>query len=165
VEEHIRGVVVGHEDVHETVMIVIGEGDPHSLPANLADARRGRYVRERAVSVVVVKRVGQRRVVLGMAVGAQVRIGPAKGILVDFPFAIVRYEQVQAAVVIVVEPAGGHRPHLLAVQHAAAHSGFVRDVGKGAVVVVMKKLILGHIGEKDVRPSVVVVVSDATPMP
>src|ERR1035441_9104427 len=61
----------------------------------------------------------------------------------------------------VVEPAGGHRPHLLSVQHSPAHSGFVRNVGKSAVVVVMKKLISGHVGEEDIRPSVVIVISNS----
>src|ERR1022692_2222529 len=141
-------------------MIVVGEGYAHSLAADLADACGRRHVGERSIPVVVVKRVGKRGVVLGMAVGAHIRTGPAKRVLVDLPLAIVRHEQVQAAVVIVVEPAGGHRPHLLSVQHSPAHSGFFRNVGKGAVVVVMKKLISGHVGEEDVRPSIVIVISN-----
>ena len=158
-EEHVRGVVVGHEDVREAVTIVVGKGDAHSLPADLADARGRRHVREGPVPVVVVKRVGKRGVILGMTVGAHVRVGPAEGVFVDLPFAVVRYEQVQAAVVIVVEPSGGYRPHLLAVQHRPAHSGLVGDVRKGAVAVVMKELVLGDIGDEDVRPPIVVVIS------
>ena len=95
-----------------------------------------------------------------MAVSPHIRIGAAKRVLVDLPLTIVRDEQVQAAVVIVVEPSGGDGPHLLSVQHRAAHAGFVCNIRKGAVVVVMKQLIPGYIGEKDVRPAVVVVVSD-----
>src|ERR1035441_6670355 len=141
-------------------MIVVGEGYAHSFPADLANAHRSRHIRERSVPVVVVKRIGKRGVILGMAVGAHTRTRPAKRVLVDLPLAIVGHEQVQAAVVIVVEPAGGHRPHLLSVQHSPAYSGLVRNVGKGAVVVVMKKLIPGHAGEEDVRPSVVIVISN-----
>src|ERR1035441_3574127 len=95
-----------------------------------------------------------------MAVGAHVRTGPAKRVLINLPLAIVGHEQVQAAVVIVVEPAGGYRPHLLSVQHSPGHSGLVRNIGEGAVVVVVKKLIPGHAGEEDVRPSIVVVISN-----
>src|ERR1035438_4748304 len=141
-------------------MIVVGEGYAHSFAADLANAGGRRHVGERSVPVVVVKRVGKRGVILGMAVGAHIRTGPAKRVLVDLPLAIVGYEQVQAAVVIVIEPAGGHRPHLLSVQHGPAHSGFVRNIGKGAVVVVMKKLISGHAGEEDIRPSIVIVISN-----
>src|ERR1039457_7550886 len=122
-------------------MIVVGEGYAHSLAADLADACGRREVGERSIPVVVVKRVGKRGVILGMAVGAHIRTGPAKRVLVDLPLAVVRREQVQAAVAIVVEPAGRDRPHLLSVQHSPAHSGFVRNVGKGAVVVVMQKLM------------------------
>src|SRR5580698_3584205 len=95
-----------------------------------------------------------------MAVGALVRVGTAKGVFVDFPFAVVGYEQVQAAVVIVVEPACRDGPHFMAIEYAARDSGLVRNVGECAVVVVMKKLIPGYVGEEDIRPPIVVVVSD-----
>src|ERR1039458_8975670 len=141
-------------------MIVVGEGYAHSFAADLSNACVRRHVRKGSIPVVVVKRIGKRGVILGMAVGAHIRTGSAKRVLVDLPLAIVRHEQVQAAVVIVIEPAGGHRPHLLSVQRSPAYSGFVRNIGKGAVVVVMKKLIPGHIGEEDIRPSVVIVISN-----
>ncbi len=63
-------------------------------------------------------------------------------------------EEVEAAVAVVVAPGGAGGPV------AERDSGFLGDVGEGAVVVVVVEAVLAEVGDVDVGPAVVVVVGD-----
>ena len=45
-------------------------------------------------------------------------------------------------------------------QLPSVHTGLLRDVGEGAVVVVVVEAVLAEVGDVDVGPAVVVVVAD-----
>ncbi len=165
VEQQVRAVVVGHEDIDKAVAVVIRNGHAHAAAEVLRDSRLGRDVRERAVAVVAVERVRERLVVFRIAVGAQLA-GQAYRVLVHFPLAVVRDEQIEQAVVVVVQPGRGGGPHLLAAQGRALHPGFVGDVGEGAVAIVVQQLVAGDVRHEEIGPAVVVVIAhgDAHPV-
>ena len=96
---------------------------------------------------------GRVRVVVRMAIRAQFRLRAAKRVLVHFPLAVIGDEQVEQAVVVVVHPGGRNGPHLLAVEHASAHSRLVRDVGERAVPVVVEELVLPCVDARRYRAS------------
>ena len=67
-----------------------------------------------------------------------------------------RNEQVQASVAVVVDPgAAGAVPHI-----ALAKTGFLRDVGEGAVAVVAIQHVLSIVGDEQIVEAVVVEVAD-----
>ena len=69
------------------------------------------HVGERAVAVVVIEPVGQRLVEARMAIGANAASGvAAEGLGRRVPLHVVDDEQIQAAVVVVVDPGRRHRP-------------------------------------------------------
>ena len=125
----------------------------------LCDARFHRNVGKRAVSVVAIQRVVKRGIILGIAVTVHPLLQKAVGVLVDLPAAVVHHEQVQQAVVVVIEPAGADRPHLLALKHSAADTRLVGGIGEGTVAVIVKELIARDAGDEDVGPAVVIVVA------
>src|ERR1035437_8340649 len=84
-KSRLGGVVVGHEHVGEPIVIVVRESASHAFPAELIDIHLAGDIREGAVAIVAVERVGESGVVLGVAVGAGVRGRAAEGILVTLP--------------------------------------------------------------------------------
>ncbi len=75
------------------------------------------------------------------------------------PLAIVRHEQIEAPVVVVIDPGGSDGPHLLAVKRAARYAGLGGDVGERAVAVVVEQLVAIDVGHVEIGPPVVVVVT------
>ena len=69
--------VVGDEDVHPAVVVVIGDGDAHAFAAMGGDSGSGGDVGERAVAVVVIEAVGQGLVEARVAIGANAARGIA----------------------------------------------------------------------------------------
>ena len=70
-EERVRHVVVGHENVNEAVAVVIIETDSHSLAKFLGDAGLVGNVGEGAIPVIAIQRGREWLVKLRVAVGAQ----------------------------------------------------------------------------------------------
>ena len=54
----------------------------------------------------------------------------------DIVVEIVDHQQVEVSVVVIVEPAGRHRPRLAISGNLPSHAGLVRRIGKRAVAVV-----------------------------
>src|SRR5208282_3630752 len=160
VEQEVGAVVVGNENIHEPIAIVVGNRHTHTLAEEFGDARFHGDVSKSPVAVVAVQRVGQVRVVVGMAIGAQVWIRAAVGVLVHIPLAVVGDKQVQEAIVVVVHPRRRYGPHLFAIEHATAHTRLVRNVGEYSVAIVVEELILPRVNHIDIWPAIVVVVTD-----
>ncbi len=177
-EEHVRPEVVHDEQVRIVVVVVV---DPDGLEpvAGLRDPHRRRHVREGAVAVVPVERVGGGGVVghgdVEVAVVVVVRPGHAGtvpavprhagggGDVRERPVPVVpeervrspevRGEDVEVAVVVVVREGGA--------VHLPRHPGAGRGgrVGGGAVAVVPVERVLPAVREVEVLPSVAVVVA------
>src|ERR1035438_2690045 len=85
--------------------------------------------------------------------------GGVSRLMLGIPLAVVGDEEIQQAVVVVVEPARRDRPHLPALQHGAADARFRRYVAERAIAVVVEELIPVDVGEINVGPAVVIVVA------
>lgn len=114
-KEKVAGGVVGHECVEKTVAIVICKGHAHSFARLGSDAGLLGDIGKCSVPVISIQSVVRWLVVLGMAIAAGPASDGAVGILVDLPFAVVDHEEIEQAIVVVVEPARAGGPHLLAV--------------------------------------------------
>ena len=75
------------------------------------------------------------------------------------PLDVVADEQIELAIIIVVDPGGARAP----VHSRAAHSGRRGDLGELAVALVVKQVIAPHRGEEDVRQPVVVIIANGHP--
>ncbi len=153
VQQEARELVVGDVHVQEAVAVVVGEGEPHAPALDLPQARFHGHVLERAVPAVVVQGQGHGREPLRMAVHANAaRRVPAEAVHLGRPHRVVDDQEVEPAVVVVVEPAAADGPLVggnaglrgdvfetsadVAIQHLAMHAGH-EEVG-GAVVVVVR---------------------------
>ena len=104
-------IVVGDEDVDEAVAIVIGEGDAHAAALMLRDPRLLRHVLEGAVAAIAIERIGEPLEIHRVAVDAHVARGvAAKTVVADRPLGVIHHQQIEQAIVVVVEPARGHGP-------------------------------------------------------
>src|SRR5258708_5095588 len=74
--------------------------------------------------------------------------------IVGIEFSVARDEQAEAAVVIIVSPTRSRRPS------TQRHASFFRDVGEGAIVIVVIEAVLAEVGDVNVRPAIVIVVTN-----
>ena len=105
VKEEPRRSIVRDERVQEAIAVVVGKRYAHPFAHVRRDSRFFGDIGERAISIVAVQGVVQRRINLRMAVPANAAFHVTIGILVDFPNAVVDHKQIQLAVVVVIEPA------------------------------------------------------------
>ena len=111
VEQKALNRIVGDVDVGEAVVVVVGERDAQPLARRLRDGRRGRHIGERPIAVVVEQQVGHALEVVRMAVRPVARLFPAAvTVVLKRPLHVARDEQIEAAVVVVVEEAGAGAP-------------------------------------------------------
>jgi hypothetical protein len=158
-KEEVGMIVIGNEDVHESVTIVVGDGHAHSFARVLGDSSLGRDICERAIAIVAIESVREICIIVGVTIGPELGSWATVRIFVDFPLAVVRDEQVEQAIIVIVHP-GQHRPHLLAVEEASYNPSFVGDVGECAVPVVVQQLILSNVQDINVRKPVIVIISN-----
>ena len=159
-KEGIGHVVVGNENIHEAVSIVVIETHAHALAEFFGDAGRAGNVGKSAVTVVFVERGREWFVKLRVTIGPQTSPAQTHGVLVDFPLAVVRNEQIQLAVVVVVDPARGRAPHFPALIHRCAHASLIGNIREAAVAIISIQMILRHAGDVNVLPAVVIEITD-----
>ena len=153
-QERLHGVV-GDVHVHEPVVVEISEGDAESFADRTGNSGFLRYVGERAVAVVAIEDVGQSLEVVGVTVSAIPRLGfPTVSIGTKGPVHVARDEEVEPAVVVVVQESGAGAPL------SRSHSGDFRHVDERAVPVVTIERVSAVVGDVDVCEAVVVVVAD-----
>jgi hypothetical protein len=105
-KEEIRPRVVGDGDVRPAVIVEIREHHTHTLRFRLADTRPIAHIRERSVMIVVIQLGLLPFVIPGMTVGAVTRpVFSAPDVVLRAPVNVVRNDQVQVAVLVIVEPA------------------------------------------------------------
>src|SRR5207245_4640306 len=103
--------VVSDKDVSEAVAVVVGERDSQSFSAGIGDTRLLRNVGEGAVAVIVIQNVGDAVIVVGMTVGTVAGLLlPAVAVGFETPIQVARDEDVELAVVVVIEEPGTRAP-------------------------------------------------------
>ena len=115
-------------------------------------------VGESAVAVVLVEDVGQAVEVVGGAVGGDL-VDAALGGGFEVVVEVVDDQEVEQAIVVVIEPAGGDAPGFADGGDVPGDMGLDGDVGEGAVAIVVEELVVIDAGDVEVDESVVVVVS------
>ena len=110
-EQEVRQIVVGDKDVREAVVIIVGKSHTHATPDVARNASFGRDVLKGPIAAIPVECVGQSFEILRVGVNTQIAVAlTAVAVKIGSPVSVIDHEQVQPAVVIVVEPAGGNRP-------------------------------------------------------
>src|SRR5437879_7191941 len=160
-KEEVGMIVIGHKYVYESITIVVGDGDSHAFPEVLGDSSFYGNIGEGAVAVVAVQSIREIRIIVGMAICTQLGSRAAVWVLINLPLAVIRHEQVQQAVIVVIDPGCRHGPHLFAIEKASTRPGFVGNIGKGAVPVVVQQLIPSHVYDVDVGPAIIVIVANS----
>ena len=107
-EEKLAHAVVGHENVGESVAIVIGERDAERAALERGDAGTLADVFECAVAAIAVKNIGGLREFGGRAV--RLPLVAADLAVLGVPQHVAGDEQVEMAVVVVVEEPCGTAP-------------------------------------------------------
>src|SRR5215831_6503626 len=142
-KQEILDGVVGDEKVHPTVVVDVSCYNSPSFAQGLGDSGFLGNVLERAIAVVVEKPTAHARIDRWYAVRALVGLY----VLAVFVFGFARVaeaadEEIQFAVVVVVEPDGARGPA------GSRYAGLFCYIRKGAVAVVSVQnaaLILGHV--------------------
>ena len=134
VEKKIRLSVVGHKDVCEVIVIVVRKRHAHATPHKFADAGLLRDILKGPVAAVMVERVGQPLEITRMDVGAQMAAGvSAVAVVIKRELCVVDHKEVEKTLIVVIEPARGHRPFI------ALDSGLCRHVLEHSVAEVVVK--------------------------
>ena len=109
--EEVRHRIVGDEDVHPTVIVEVEADHAEAVPRAAADARRLADVFEGAVALVAKQRRRLSLVFVGVTVGLIPRaLFSAEKILVFGPVEVVDDDEIEPAVVVIVEPGGARSP-------------------------------------------------------
>src|SRR4029453_6308740 len=117
------------------------------------DAARSGNVLERAVATVPVEAVGQAFEIARVAVDADAtRLVAAIAPSLGRPADVIDHQQVEPAVVVVVEPPAGGGPL------TAADGSAIGDVFERSVATIAKELVAGHAGDEEIDVAVVVVI-------
>ena len=157
VEQKIRHAVVGHENVHQAIAVIIRHGHAHSFAQLRAQAGGFGDVGESAVVVVAEELVG--RVVVGFGVAVERLLGRAAGgFQLGVPLHVVGDHQVQPAIVIDVHPCGGNRPQLAVARIHASQARLGGDILERAVAAIVVQNVAVHAGHEDIRMAVVIVI-------
>ena len=158
-EQEVGHAVVRDEHVHASVAVVVGDRDSHALALVRREADLLRDVGKGAVAVVAQQRVWQRLKDARVAVDAVAGLAPPApdvGLACEGPIEVVRDEEVEPAVVVVVEK---RRARLQRVtRHGHARGG--RNVLEPAVALVVIEHVVAVVGHEHVRVAVIVVVAD-----
>ena len=161
--EEVGGLVVGHEDVHVAVAVVVGGGEAHPLARGIEDPGRGGDVGKGAVTGIAVEDVGRPGEILRAGIGPQVRRRvlarsgeevrrqvPAAG--VEGVLHVVGHVEVEETVVVVIEEGAARAPRRV------AHPGPGGEVGEGPVPPAAQEDVRSVVGDVEVGVAVVVVV-------
>ena len=139
-------------------MVEVRKRRAHSFSDMAQNARARRDVLECSVTAVPIQAVRQALEHARVAVDRDAAGAiAAEGIRIRRPAHVVHDQEVEAAVVVVVEPAAGHGPL------AAADARPPRHVLEPTVAAIVQQLVLSHAGDEEIDVTVVVVVGRGGP--
>ena len=152
-EQEVGQIVIRDKNVRESIVIIIGKSDAHAAPDVVFNAGFRRDVLEGPIAAVPVECVGQSFEILGVAVNTQIAVAlTAVAVKTGSPMSVIDHEQVQPAVVIVVEPAGGNRPLV------TLNSRFLRHILELSIAQVAIKNVPVDACNKQILIAIIVVV-------
>src|SRR5215471_18037192 len=151
-EKKVRDGVVRNEYVGPAVVVIISEYDTEPLTIGAIDPRGAADITECAVSIVAVENVRHAVVNVRMTIDARVSGKRAEFVVVHAEVDVVRYEEVDVPVIIDVAKCATRAPEL------RSDAGFLGDVGKRTVSVVVIQLVSAEAGDVKIGPAVVVVI-------
>ena len=156
-KEKIRPRIIRNCNVWPAVIVEVSQNHAHPLRFGLADARRVAHVREGAVVVVVVELCLLAFVVSRMTVGTIARpMFSTPDINLWSPLNVVRDEQIEPAILVVIKPSCTGRPAAL-----VRNAGLSRDVGECAISVVVVENGVVITGYVKIRVAIVIKVADS----
>ena len=136
-DEHVAVIVVGNEDIRESIAVIVGDGDAHSLAQQLAHPRLRRNFCESSVPIIVIKQNGLGSILVRVTIRAvSIVEAAANRILPRRPVTVIRYDEVKVAIVVVIDPGRCHRPQFAALRTCAAHARCLRHIGESSVAIV-----------------------------
>src|ERR1035437_9066788 len=149
VKQEVFCPVVGNVNVVPAVVVKVRRCHAHGAAHVGADARLFGHIRKGSVAVVVIQLVGftfivQRpRIVVGCIVGA----------ILGIEFDVAAHKQIDASVLVVVQPGGAYGPAVY------LDAGLRRHIGKVSVAVIVVEDRLAVAGDQQIDKAVVVIVS------
>ena len=155
VPQELFHAVVGDEDVREAVAVVVVERHAQRLAFQGRNTRFAAHVREGAVAVVVIEDARHRTEFIRPAVDRIVRA--AQDVVANVPIEVAGDEQVQLAVVIVIEKTRRGGPA------AAFDARARRHVRERAIAIVVIEDVVAVTRDVDIREAVIVVVAGGNP--
>ena len=156
-EQEVLDGVVGDEQIHQTVVVDVGGDYAKRLAQRPSDVGAGAHVGEGAIAVVPVQHARRRLEDARDAVEALTElVVAAEDVAGERKLHEAAQEQIELAVVVVVEPHRARRPSW------RRQAGLVGDVREGAVAVVAIQRAAPVRGDENVGVAVVVVVGHRT---
>src|SRR5580704_2667523 len=154
-EKKIGDRVVANEKIHASIVVDISGNDAPGLRERTGDAGLLANVGERAVAIIVIEPARHRIVDAGDAIPTLVRLQVAAEFVLGFvEVDEAADKEIEAAVVVVVEPDGAGAPA------AGGDAGFGGDVGESTVAVVVIEDARGVLRHVNIRKAVAIVVAN-----
>src|SRR6185369_2968772 len=145
--------VVRDEEIHPAVVIVIKQRDAQSFACGIVETGARGDVFKTAVAAIVIERGALAFVRLRRAVRLVFAVERAEEICLRRPVDVVADEEIELAVVVIVEPGGARGKTWIA---DAGGFGYVEKLAAAEVV---EEMVWADAGDVDVGVAVVVVVS------
>src|SRR5215475_5324705 len=151
-EKKVRDGVVRHEYVGPAVVVVVSEYDAEPFTIGAIDPRGAADITECAVSIVAVENVGHAVVNTRMTIDPRISGKRAEFVVIHAEVDVVRHEEVNVPVIIDVAECATRAPEL------RPDAGFLGDVGKRTVSIVVIELVFAKAGDVKIGPAIVVVI-------
>jgi hypothetical protein len=129
--------VVGEKQVRPAVVVVVENGDAHGFRGGVGEASFLRSVLEGAVAAIVPEANGGAFVGFRGAVGFAFAVERAVEVVFWRPLHVIAYYEIELAVFVVIDPRGAGAEFV-----RAGESGFLRDLGEGAIAVIVEQMAL-----------------------
>src|SRR5215475_205239 len=151
-EKKVRDGVVRNEYVGPAVVVVVSEYDAEPFTIGAIDPRSAADIIECAVSIVAVENVGHPVVNVRMTIDARISGKRTEFVVIHAEVDVVRHEEVNVPVIIDVAKCATRAPEL------RPDAGFLGDVGKRTVSIVVIQLVSAKAGDVEICPAIVVVI-------
>src|ERR1041385_743168 len=158
-KEKVKQLVVGDENVWQSVAIIIGYAYSHALSQFGADSGGRGDIRECPVAFIQEQLIGKFLIEFGMTV-LRLISEPAVGFLSPLPLQVVDDKEIEQAVIIYIHPGSAHRPQGSVFRVRFGEARLLANIREGAVPVIVIESVAVNACYEDVFEPVIVVVSN-----
>ena len=156
----VDGAVVGHEDIGAAIAVEVAAHHSQTIAEGRAEPGYCRYVGKGAVAVVAIQHVRHGSIVIpGTAVIAIAEMGEALSPRLQRPVDVVRHEQIEVAVRVVVDEGRTRSPARV------PHPRGPGDIAEAPLAIVLQQCVRFHVRRVEVRVAVAVAVACSHPHP